>query len=423
MIKAVTVKKTNATVTGKVTLPASKSISNRLLLLNALSQKPSEILNCSTADDTILLQHLLDDIGKGSSRSRVPELDVHNAGTVMRFLTAYLARHEGRWVLTGSDRMKQRPVGILVEALHYLGADIEYLGKYGYPPILIKGKTLKGGEIFVESNISSQFISALMMIGPLLPGGLHIRYQQQPVSFPYIRMTARLMREYGIEVDEKMHGISISEGAYAPVPLTVEADWSAASFWFETAALAKEASIEIPGLTLQSLQGDSVLPGIFQLLGVHTEFTGSGLVLSKGTGNSEGFYFDFTNHPDLAPPVITTCAALGIRGRFEGLKSLKLKETDRLIALQNEYEKLGMEVEVAEMKDMLHVLELIPAKRREPLFPGIPVIETYGDHRMAMTFAPMALKYGSIRILNPDVVTKSYPAFWENLECLGFELI
>lgn len=421
-MKSVTVSIGNHSLKGTVALPASKSISNRVLLIRALQDKDFPVTNLSEADDTVLLRELLDKIS-AHKRNRICELDTANAGTVMRFLTAYLAVLPGHWVLTGSDRMRQRPIGVLVEALQSLGADIEYLAKPGFPPLLVKGRPLEGGDITVDAGISSQFISALLLLGPSLNGGLTVRYRNRPVSMPYIEMTMKLMERFGVKATFGKHCVVVEEGSYQPVSYEVEPDWSSAAFWYETAALADDASLTLPGLLKESLQGDSVLPGIYTNFGVNTEYTSEGVILTGGGKRSEGFYFDFTDHPDLAPAVITTCAALGIRGRFEGLSSLRIKETDRIAALQAEYEKLGIEVESAEITDMLQSIELAPRKKKKNLHsPGL-LFETYGDHRMAMTFAPLALKLGPVKIVNPDVVTKSYPGFWDEMRRVGFEVI
>lgn len=274
----------------------------------------------------------------------------------------------------------------------------------------------------VDSGTSSQFVSALLMIGPKLDGGLTVRYKNRPVSLPYIDMTVKMMKAFGIPVRSGKHFVRVPEGAYKPASFAVEPDWSSAAFWYEAAALAAEVDLVLPGLKEKSLQGDSVLPGIFANFGVGTVFTEEGVCLRRIPGKADGFFFDFTDHPDLAPAVITTCAALGIRGRFEGLNSLRIKETDRISALQTEFGKLGVKVESAEIADLLQSIEIAPAGKKKPGFPANVLFETYGDHRMAMTFAPLALKLGPVKIVNPDVVTKSYPGFWEDLTSVGFEV-
>jgi len=338
---------------------------------------------------------------------------------VMRFLTAYLATRPGKWMLTGSDRMKQRPVAVLAEALKSLGASIDYLAKIGYPPILIKGQPVSGKEVAIDAGISSQYSTALLLIAPYLPHGLLIHHKGLVVSTPYIRMTTRLMQFYGARLKSGKTRINIHPGVYKSRDFKVESDWSAAAFWYEAAVFAEEVDLEIFGLFSNSLQGDSILPSIYQNFGIRTEFNDNGIRLTRSRKKVDGFYFDFTDYPDIAPSVIATCAVLGIRSRFEGLRSLRIKESDRLNALKNELEKIGVEIIVSGPGDVMPSLEF---KSFKPGFSSDLTFETYGDHRMAMTFAPMALKCGTVRIMNPDVVVKSYPGFWKHLQDLGFEI-
>lgn len=419
-MKTITVIKNNKILKGKLKLPSSKSLSNRLLIIRALSHDCFQINNLSEADDTFLLQELLEKIRHRKLIQSYIELDTANAGTAMRFLTAYLTFIPGKWILTGSERMKQRPIGVLVEAMRSLGAEIDYLGKLGYPPLMIKGRPLKGGEIKVDAGISSQFISALLLIAPSLPGGLSLHLQGQAVSFPYIDMTLRLLQYFGIETVKERNFILVPEATIKGLSFTVEADWSAASFWYEAAAMADEVDLILEGLQKDSLQGDAILADIFQNFGIMSEFLKNGVRLIKVKKKLDGYYFDFSDYPDIAPAVITTCAALGLRGRFEGLKSLRIKETDRLRALKNEYKKLGLNLEPDSPADLVPKIEFInPQFKASTDFR----IDTYGDHRMAMTFAPLSMKLGAIRIENPDVVSKSYPQYWEHLSSLGFEIV
>jgi 3-phosphoshikimate 1-carboxyvinyltransferase len=406
-------------ITGRINLPASKSISNRLLMIRAIAETPVSIQNLSDSDDTMLLGQLLEKIAARDKRKPIVELDTANAGTVMRFLAAYVSSIPGKWILTGAERMKQRPVGVLVDALRSLGARIEYLGKIGYPPLLIKGCSLKGGHIDIDPGISSQFISALMLIAPALPGGMKITMHGQPVSSPYIRMTLRLLKDFGIDATIGKGSFIIPQSNFRPGDFTVESDWSAAAFWYEAAALADEADLFLAGLRRNSLQGDSVLPEIYQNFGILTEYMEEGVRLYRVKKRLAGFFFDFTDYPDIAPPVITTCAGLGLRGRFEGLKSLQIKETNRVRALVNEYRKLGLEIEPDAPGETSDTIEFLHPEFRSDSFVRI---DTYNDHRMAMTFALLALKMGSIKIENPDVVGKSYPLFWDHLASLGFEI-
>jgi 3-phosphoshikimate 1-carboxyvinyltransferase len=418
-MKTILISKTTSKLIGSITMPASKSISNRLLVMRALLGVGFKIDGLSDAEDTQLLEKLMAVIGRQGVKGRIVELDVNNAGTVMRFLTALLSIYPGKWVLTGSDRMKQRPIGILVEALRILGADIDYLGKLGYPPIMIEGRLLTGHEITIEAGESSQYASALLMIAPYLPGGLRLHLKGDAVSTPYMEMTIRLMKQYGAKIRAVKHGVNVKPGAYWPVNVKVEGDWSAAAFWYEAAVFATEVDLELKGLTLQSLQGDAVLAEIYQNFGIQTIPTGDGIRLTRNKKHVDGFFYNFANHPDLAPPVIATCAGLGIRGHFEGLNSLRIKETDRLQALKNELEKLGTKVEIPNRGEDVSTLDFGPARLKNSI--DLP-IETYNDHRIAMTFAPLALRFGSIRISNPDVVGKSYPAFWEDMKAVGFKI-
>jgi 3-phosphoshikimate 1-carboxyvinyltransferase len=418
-MKTITVKKADRIVKGTIPLPFSKSLSNRLLIIRAQTSGIFMINNLAEADDTILLTDLLQQIRERKPQKQILELDTGNAGTAMRFLTAYLASMPGKWILTGSERMKMRPIGALVDALRLLGAEIDYLAKLGYPPLLIQGKSLRGGEITVDAGISSQFVSALIMIGPSIPGGVTIHLSGEAVSRPYILMTIRLLEHFGVHVRREKNKIIIPESPFHPEDYAVEADWSSAAFWYETAALSDEADLILTGLQANSLQGDSILAEIYQNLGVATEYLEDGVRIRNTKKKRTGFYFNFSDYPDIAPPVITTCAAIGIRGRFEGLKSLKIKESDRLFALTNVLKKIGIIAETNETSDQDLSLEFPPSKMKPAL---VLRMDPYGDHRMAMTYAPLALKTGTITIENPDVVKKSYPSFWEHLSSIGFEI-
>jgi len=418
-MKSILISKHDKILKGTIPLPASKSISNRLLMIRAMSGKDFCISNLSDADDTRLLQKLIALVSVGPGRKNVMELDAANAGTVMRFLTAWLAIKPGKWVLTGSERMKQRPIGILVEALNHLGASIDYLAKPGYPPLLIAGSDLQETEVTIDPGVSSQYTTALLLLAPYLPHGLILHLKGKNVSSPYVEMTIRLMEIFGARIKAGKTRIHVKPGIYNPSEYMVESDWSSAAFWYESAVFADEVDLELEGLKFESLQGDSILPVIYQNFGIRTEFTRTGVRLTKVHKKIDGFYFDFTDYPDIAQSVIVTCAGLGIRGRFEGLKSLQIKETDRLRALKNEIEKLGIKVVVTDKGDAMPALEISASK---PFVKSGIAFETYGDHRMAMTMAPMALKLGMLKILNPDVVEKSYPQFWEHLKIAGFEI-
>jgi 3-phosphoshikimate 1-carboxyvinyltransferase len=392
-----------------INLPASKSISNRALILNALAKSSYPVENLSDSDDTSVLLNALQSSG--------PDFDIGAAGTSMRFLTAYLSQVEGNWTITGSERMKNRPIGILVDALRSVGAEIDYGEKEGFPPLHIRGKKLKGGEITLNGGVSSQYISALMMIAPCLEQGLKIRLEGNIISKPYIQMTKGLMEFFGIKVIWEGQNIEITPQRYIPVSFRVESDWSAASYWYEIRALAPEASVELLGLEENSLQGDAKVKELFarhcELRGTKQEAIQNNNRLLHYARNDEVRLYDFTNEPDLAQTLVVTCCLLNIPFRFTGLQSLRIKETDRMTALQTELRKLGYIIH-AEANSVLEWT----GEKCEP--EQHPVIATYEDHRMAMAFAPVCLKTREIQIANPAVVSKSYPRFWLDLAQAGF---
>ena len=412
-------------VTARIALPASKSVSNRALLLQALCpERNYAIGNLAVCDDT---DHMRQGIEAKQAGERL--IDIGATGTAMRFLTAYLAITEGETVVTGSERMQHRPIGTLVEALRKLGADITYINKEGYPPLRICGKRLTGGELEVEAGISSQYISALLMIAPRLTDGLTLRLKGSIASRTYIELTLDLMRKYGAAA-EWVDGctIRVSPGEYRDRPLTVEADWSAASYWYELAAIAArqghEVDILLPALMPGSCQGDRVVAEMFEELGIRTEYTEEGVRLLGGnfqlssltsapTGVDLRFNFplekDFTHCPDIAQTLAVTYCLLGVRFRLCGICSLRIKETDRVAALIAELHKLGYVLR-AEGDECL-VWDGTRCQAEEH-----PAIATYDDHRMAMAFAPAALCYKELAIEHPEVVTKSYPTFWEDIE-------
>ncbi|MDR1408327.1 MAG: 3-phosphoshikimate 1-carboxyvinyltransferase [Tannerella sp.] len=392
-----------------VRLPASKSISNRILILNALSEYPGEVRNLSDSDDTEVLRQAL--------QSGASHIDVRAAGTAMRFLTAYLSGRQGRWTLTGTERMKNRPVKILADALQTLGAQIEYAEKDGFPPLRIDGRRLRGGEVRLDGSVSSQYISALLMVAPLMTDGLKLHLTGKLISKPYLRLTIQLMRRFGVNVLEEGQTFIVLPQAYAAVPFAVEPDWSAASYWYEMAALSDQASIELKGLSADSLQGDAAIVSLFGRLGVETVFTSQGVVLGrKARMQPQEMVCDFADIPDMAQTFAVTCAALDIPFSFSGLQSLKIKETDRLKALVNELAKFGYKVQERD-----GCILTWDGSRCET--PGAPVVATYEDHRMAMAFAPMAMRCaGGIRMADIEVVSKSYPGFWDDLRTAGFQL-
>ena len=339
-------------------------------------------------------------------------LDVEDAGTTMRFLTAFNAVTNRNKVITGTDRMKQRPIGILVDALRKIGAEIEYLEKEGFPPLQVKGlKRQLTSALTIHGDVSSQYISALMMVAPCLPEGLRLNFEGRVTSKPYIEMTASLMRKFGAACVVGETGITIANKKYVPTNITIEADWSAASYWFAFAALADDASLELPNVTLQSLQGDRVIIEMMELLGVRTESKGDNLILSKKNHETE-FSWDFTHCPDLAQTVAVVCAAKGITGTFTGLESLRIKETDRIKALQIELQKLG-----AGFTE--HDGEWILTPTNKKSLPSL-FFNTYLDHRMAMAFAPLAT-LTDVTIEDPAVTRKSYPKFWDDVRLVGIK--
>jgi 3-phosphoshikimate 1-carboxyvinyltransferase len=403
----------------RVHLPGSKSISNRLLIIKHVLGLELTLHNTSNAEDTLLLQKALQQIASGSPAT----IDVHHAGTDLRFLTALLSVTPGKWRLTGSERIRQRPIAELVTALNLLGADITYLEKNNFPPLAINGKHLEGGTTEITAGVSSQFISALLLIAPLFKKGLQLLLKGDPVSAPYVKMTSALLQEFAVAVKHENNLISLQGSDHwqqtkqhtGKGSKTIESDWSSASYWYSICALSPGARIELTHLTEQSLQPDSALVGIFSELGVHTTFTGGGLVLQHKKSELTGFAGDFTDCPDIAQTVAVTCFGLGISSRLSGLKTLRIKETDRITALKNEFEKFGAKVVATE--DTIQVEPPV----RGPVTQQIEVA-TYNDHRMAMSFAPLALVYGHIGVQHHEVVDKSYPGFWEDLKSAGFSV-
>ena len=398
-----------------IALPASKSVSNRALLLQALCpEKRYAIGNLAVCDDTHHMQQ-----GIEAKRQGAPLIDIGATGTAMRFLTAYLAITEGETVITGSERMQQRPIGTLVEALRTLGADITYTSKEGYPPLRICGKRLQGGTLEIEAGISSQYISALLMVAPCLTEGLTLHLKGNIASRTYIELTLDLMRRYGAMAEwTDGQTIHVPPGTYKDTPLTVEADWSAASYWYELAAIAAhrghDVNITLPALTPDSRQGDRVVAELFEALGVRTEYSEEGARLFNSEfriQNSE-LDLDFTHCPDITQTLAVTCCLLGIPYTFKGIQSLRIKETDRVAALITELRKLGYVLRAEGDESLVWDGTSCP--------PDVcPTIATYDDHRMAMAFAPAALCHKGLTIEHPEVVTKSYPTFWEELKRIG----
>lgn len=416
-------------INASIQLPASKSISNRALILHSLAHGNILPSNLSDCDDTRVMIRALD--------GNPEHIDILAAGTAMRFLTAYLSVTPGTRIITGTQRMQQRPIRILVNALRELGAQIEYVNNEGYPPLRITGGELKKEEISLAGNVSSQYISALLMIGSVLPKGLQLHLTGDIISRPYINLTLQLMRDFGAQAEWSTdNSITVSPGGYRDVPFTVESDWSAASYWYQIMALysikneelkikrgeeikrnyGKEIfEIELLGLFSHSYQGDSRGAEVFSRLGIKTEYTERGVRLIKSGTPVEYLEEDMVDIPDLAQTFVVTCCLMNIPFRFTGLQSLKIKETDRITALITELHKLGYVVRSEQDRILMWDGERCPAEEE-------PIIETYEDHRMAMAFAPACLVLSQIKIDEPQVVSKSYPTYWDNLKQAGFEI-
>ena len=391
-----------------ISITGSKSETNRLLLLQALFPNLT-LANTSNSDDSEVMQKAL----KGNQEV----VDIHHAGTAMRFLTAYFAVNEGREViLTGSQRMTERPIKVLVEALQQLGAQISYEKEVGYPPIRIKGQKITANKVTIPANVSSQYISALLLVAPKLENGIELTLEGEITSIPYIKMTLALLNEIGIETHFTGNTILIKPLTTSPKPqtLTVESDWSSASYFFSLVALSNEASISLSSYKQSSLQGDSALVKIYEQMGVKTHFDENKMTLVKQPNfKFERLNLDLNNTPDIAQTIVVTSLGLGICCHLTGLHTLKIKETDRLEALRIELTKLGAKISVTNDSLTLEATHHINSNVK---------IATYNDHRMAMAFAPLALKV-PIEIENAEVVSKSYPDFWEDLRSLGFEIV
>lgn len=396
------------TVDATIMLPLSKSISNRALVINALTPDARPISQIAVCDDTDAMVRAL--------ASTDDYINIGAAGTTMRFLTAYFSSREGRTVtLDGSERMRHRPIKILVDALRRCGADIEYLGEEGYPPLRITGRHLSGGDIELPATVSSQYISALLMTAPVMEQGLTIHLSGEAISRPYILMTLAMMEQWGVSGDFSQGVISIPHADYRPCDFTVEADWSASSYWYEIAALSA-SEFNLPGLEHPSVQGDSRIAKIFEALGVVTEYGSNGIAISPSPDLNGRLDIDLSEQPDLAQTVIVTCCMLGIPFHITGLSTLKIKETDRISALVTELAKLSFVLEVE--RDS----EIIWDGSRRPVFDETIAIDTYDDHRMAMAFAPCAIYLPGLIINNIEVVSKSYPGYWDDLRAAGFIL-
>ncbi|MCS6990694.1 MAG: hypothetical protein NZL95_02405 [Chitinophagales bacterium] len=406
MSHSLRIQRPEGAVQGTIWLRGSKSIANRVLLMQALAGTSAHLDNFPDAGDSVLLKKLLDHLE--------PTIDARDAGTVFRFLTAYLAMQPGDHLLTGTPRMLERPIGDLVEALQALGADITYAGKKGFPPLRIRGRRLRGGSVTVNARISSQFVSALLLIAPNMPDGLILNLRQPPISAPYIDMTIKLMHQFGVEVHQENLTFTVPHQQYHIKDFFIEPDWSSASYLFEIAALASKADVLIPQLSLNSIQGDSAIACFMQLFGVQTEQESRGLRIRKTheppTKPLLSFYL--SDHPDLAPALFATAAGLSQPTDFTGLHHLMYKESNRAEAFATELRKCNITLEGDGEKISL----------RGNFVAEHPCFRTYRDHRLALALAPLCLRCQTVTVDDPNVVTKSYPSFWDDLRILGFQI-
>ena len=394
---------------GNITLPASKSICNRVMVLNKVLSSNTVIQNISTADDCVIMQHALQQT-QGS-------VDVKNAGTCMRFLTAYYATTPNTdIVLKGSERMHNRPIGALVNALIQLGADIDYIDKDGFPPLRIKGKNLHGGIVSVDASTSSQFVSALMLVAPNLKNGLSIQLGKHTVSKPYINLTSDLLKQFGVDVTiQEDVVIKPYQNQTAPDTFFIEPDWSAAAFWYQFLALAKEGDITLNKLTSNSAQGDAIIANYMERFGISTQYNSQGALLTKNNNYLENACYDMLNYPDMVPAMAVLMCALNIPCTFINVAHLEAKESKRLTALCTELGKCGFDI--TQNGSELHINKIVKENLIKPTS-----FNTYQDHRMAMALAPLALLFDDVLINDIEVVAKSYPHFWDDMRKVGFEI-
>ncbi|MDA9665924.1 3-phosphoshikimate 1-carboxyvinyltransferase [Bacteroidota bacterium] len=392
----------NKNIYGSIDLESSKSISNRLLIIKKLCKTKFEIQNLSNAKDTKILNKILDDF------EIKKEINCEDAGTALRFVIAFVATKKGIWKVSGSKRMHERPIKPLIDCLIELGAEIKYLEKEGFPPIEIKSKKLKSKKLSLPGDISSQFISALLMIAPTIENGLTLEITSKVLSKPYIDMTLGLLSEFGINYNWENNLIKVEQQNYIAKNIKIENDWSAASFWYSFLALSKSGEIKIPNLCANSIQGDSVLSSIYSKLGIKTEFNEDSIVLHKTKNIVKEIELDLSNNPDLALPIIVTCCGLGIKVHLMGLESLKIKESNRLESIKRELRKFNISCEIDSSS--------IKIKESQNIVKPKSTIECHNDHRIAMSIAPLCMKVDSIKFDNKNVVNKSYPKFWEDFD-------
>ena len=396
---------TSKSINADLILPPSKSISNRALIIQALCQSKPKLSNLSKSSDTQSLVQALQPTSK--------TIDIGDAGTSMRFITAYLSQQEGSYILTGSDRMKERPIGHLVEALNSIGADINYLEKDGFPPLAINGKALEGGKVDIFTSVSSQFVSALLLIAPTLKKGLSLSLKGEVLSKPYIKMTLEIMRYFGIKSSWTNNTIEVEPQNYVSKDLKVESDWSALAFILQAMSIAKSAQVSISGLSKDSWQGDSYVLNLFEKFGLQYEFKDEKLYLKKLNKGLNGDYnVNLIDTSDLAQAYCCTLSALSKSAKIKGLNNLKLKESHRLKALHMELNKIGQNNRYSK-----GTIQLESSVLHTPT----ESFDSHNDHRMAMCLAPFALLF-DIKIKNIEVVNKSYPSYWEDLKKMGFTI-
>ncbi|MFA4862708.1 MAG: 3-phosphoshikimate 1-carboxyvinyltransferase [Bacteroidales bacterium] len=406
--------KANRSCFGEIRLPTSKSISNRLLILQFCYGPALSIKNLSHADDTVLLSSLLDLIRQYQLRgdTGLLRVDTKNAGSVLRFLLPLLTVTRGHYLLTGNERMVQRPIGALVDALRETGADIEYLDRVGFPPLLIRGRTISGRRITLDASVSSQFLTALLLLAPKLEEGLTLELTGKPVSWPYVKMTTGILTELSVQVIVQENAIHVYNKPSINREIEVEPDWSAASFWYCMLSMAEKGEVFFPGLRKSGRQGDQQVATFFGQLGVDTIEEKDGIRIIKGKHVHDKFQADFNGFPDLALPVILACGVAGVNGIFTGMDRLRIKESDRIEAITAGLHKTGII-----LREEPSGTWVLSGFLKDPfdLFTS-----DYEDHRVAMTFACLALKGFAVNLEHPEVVSKSYPGFWKDLESVGF---
>jgi 3-phosphoshikimate 1-carboxyvinyltransferase len=410
----ISISRNDRDITGEIRLPASKSISNRLLILQFLYGNSLKINNLSDSDDTLLLSSLLNVIRQHqlSGDTGLLRVDTRNAGSVMRFLIPLLSVTRGHYLMTGSERMKKRPVGPLVDAIRLAGAEIDYLENTGYPPFIIRGRPVTGSRIYLDASVSSQFVTALVLLAPTLEEGLTIELSGRPASWPFIKMTTALLSELGVQVIVQENSIRVFHKKDIKNAVFVECDWSSASFWYLMLSMTGRGELSFPGLRRSTLQGDQQVSELFLHLGVETKEEDACIRIVKRPVNDEVFRADFNDIPDLALPVIFACAVSGKPGIFKGLERLRIKESDRIEALKKGLRKAGLALQ-----------EEFPGTWRlsgHLIDPCILDMDDFGDHRVAMTFAGLATAGFTVNLEHPEVVSKSYPGFWNDMEAVGF---